>query len=220
MLAYAANAPRSAERSSSPNAMLAIIASHVALLAVIMSAKMDLPVSIVDGPMKIIRLRPVEPPPPPNPLRHPTPEPRPGPTVTDPRIDLPAPGPDLSPVPVPPDAGPAPGPTVPFPPIPQPSPRPTPVHLGPQLATPSAELKPPYPQAKLLSEEEAELRLRLTIDERGRVVAVDPVGRADAVFLAAARRHLLAHWRFRPASDDGRAVSSTTIITLKFQLDR
>jgi protein TonB len=103
--------------------------------------------------------------------------------------------------------------------MPQPAPRPAPVHLGPQLATPPAELRPPYPQAKLLSEEEAELRLRLTIDERGRVVAVDPVGRADPVFLAAARRHLLAHWRFRPASVDGRAVSSTTTITLKFQLD-
>ena len=36
------------------------------------------------------------------------------------------------------------------------------------------------------------LRLRLTIDARGRVVAVEPVGRADRAFLAAARRHLLA----------------------------
>ena len=50
-------------------------------------------------------------------------------------------------------------------------------------------------------------------------MAVEPVGRADAVFLAAARRHLLAHWRFKPASDDGRAVASTTVITLRFQLD-
>ena len=219
MLAYAANAPRSAERNSSPNALLAIIATHVALLAVVMSAKMELPASIVEGPMKIIRVRPIEPPPPPNPLRHPTPKRQPGPTITDSRIDLPAPAPDLSSVPMPPDAGPAPGPTVPFPPLPQPAPRPAPLHVGPQLATPASELKPPYPQAKLLSEEEAVLRLRLTIDEHGRVVAVEPVGRADPVFLAAARRHLLAHWRFRPASDDGRAVNSITTITLKFQLD-
>jgi periplasmic protein TonB len=48
---------------------------------------------------------------------------------------------------------------------------------------------------------------------------VDPVGRADGEFLAAARRHLIAHWRYAPATDDGRAVGSTTTITLRFQLD-
>jgi len=71
----------------------------------------------------------------------------------------------------------------------------------------------------LLVDEEAVLKLSLTIDERGRVVSVEPVGRADPAFLAAARRHLLAHWRYKPASEDGRAVSSTTVITLRFQLD-
>jgi protein TonB len=85
--------------------------------------------------------------------------------------------------------------------------------------TPQSELKPPYPPSKLLAEEEASLRLSLTIDERGRVVAVEPIGHTDPVFLAAARRYLLAHWRFRPASEDGRAVASTTVITLRFQLD-
>ena len=79
---------------------------------------------------------------------------------------------------------------------------------APQLLTPASELKPPYPPSKLLSEEEATLKLRLTIDERGRVVAVEPVGRADPAFLDAARRHLLAHWRYKPASEDGRAIAS------------
>jgi protein TonB len=63
------------------------------------------------------------------------------------------------------------------------------------------------------------LRLNLTIDERGRVVAVDPIGRADGTFLEAARRHLIAHWRYRPATEDGRAVSSTLAVTLRFQLE-
>jgi protein TonB len=80
-------------------------------------------------------------------------------------------------------------------------------------------LKPPYPEAKLLTGEEAVLTLRVSIDESGRVIAVDPVGRADPVFLAAARRHLLAHWRYRPAIKDGRPVASTTVITLRFELD-
>ena len=50
------------------------------------------------------------------------------------------------------------------------------------------------------------LKLRLSIDHRGRVVAVEPVGRADRAFLAAARRHLIAKWRYKPATEDGRAV--------------
>jgi len=51
------------------------------------------------------------------------------------------------------------------------------------------------------------------------VVAVDPVGRADAVFLAAARRHLIAHWRYKPAMENGRAVASTLVVSLRFELD-
>jgi protein TonB len=101
----------------------------------------------------------------------------------------------------------------------KPLPKPYPVKLEPRLLTSGEELKPPYPSSKLITEEEASLTLRLTIDERGRVVAVEPVGRADPVFLAAARRHLLARWRYKPASEDGRAIASTAVITLRFQLD-
>src|SRR5690348_12459206 len=43
MLAYVASRPRFAEPKPSPNAMLGIIAAHVALAAVVMSAKMELP---------------------------------------------------------------------------------------------------------------------------------------------------------------------------------
>jgi protein TonB len=98
-------------------------------------------------------------------------------------------------------------------------PAPVPVRTGPRFATPDSLLKPPYPQQKLRLEQEAVLRLRLSIDERGRVTAVEPVGRADPVFLAAARRHLLAHWRYQPASEDGRPMASSTVITLRFQLN-
>ncbi len=63
------------------------------------------------------------------------------------------------------------------------------------------------------------LTLRLTIDERGRVVAVTPLGRADPAFLDAARRHLLAHWRYRPASEGGRAIASSATVTLHFEIN-
>jgi protein TonB len=109
--------------------------------------------------------------------------------------------------------GPRPGPAI------VPTPRPAAANAAAQLLTPAARLKPPYPQSKLLSEEEAVLKLRLTIGADGRVTAVEPAARADPAFLDAARRHILAHWRYRPASAGGRAVGSSVVITLRFQLD-
>ena len=121
MLAYAANAPRTAERRSSPNALLAIIAGHVALVAVVMSARMDLPAQILDGPIKIIRLHPIDPPPPPHPVRQA--HPLPGPTVADPPVPLPpSPGPIAPPGPRSVDLGQATGPVA----LPRPDPIPLP----------------------------------------------------------------------------------------------
>ena len=217
MLAYAASAPRFAERRSSPNALLAIIAAHVALLAVVMSAKRDLPRRLVHGPLIIVVPVPT-PPPPPAPVPRPNPRPHSGPTAIPLPLPMPPmPGPDALPNPTASGSGPIAGSG----PITNPVPLsvPVPIRVGPEIITPLGELRPPYPPSKLLTEEEATLKLRLSIDERGRVVAVDPIGRADSIFLAAARRHLLAHWRFKPASEDGRAVTSTTVITLRFQLD-
>ena len=94
-----------------------------------------------------------------------------------------------------------------------------PAPTGPRFATPQSDIKPPYPEQKQLAGEEATLRLRLAINAEGRVVAVDPVGPADPAFLAAARKHILAHWRYQPATDGGHPVPSSTVITLQFQLD-
>jgi periplasmic protein TonB len=215
MLAYAANAPRNAERPSSPNAMLAIIALHVAAVAVVMSAKMDLPHRILDRPTEVTFVPTPQPPPTNQPVSTPQHQ---QPTFTQPQQQVRLPPVDIgivnpSPQPV---VDPWSGPSVD--PLPRVDPTPA-VRIGPKLLTAPAELKPPYPQAKLLAEEEATLKLRLTIDERGRVVAVDPIGRADPAFLEAARRHLIAHWRYKPASEGGRPLSSTEVITLRFQLD-
>lgn len=220
MLAYAANRPIIGARKPAPNTMLAIIGIHVAAIAVLMSAKMELPPRIIDPPIKIDLIHP-KPPPPPNPIRTETHAPT---TLTTIDRQTPIPPTHLEQGPFEP-LGPTTintgflgggGAVV----IPEFHP---PVHypfkLGPRLATPESELKPPYPSSKLLTEEEAVLNLKLTIDQNGRVVAVDPVGRADPAFLAAARRHLIAHWRYKPASEDGRAVISSTVITLRFELD-
>jgi protein TonB len=220
MLAYAVNRPVPAKRQSSPNALLVVISVHVALLAVVMSAKMDLPGRLDPGP-KLIKI-PITPPP--RPIR--TADPRPAPHPIDNNWDNPQPNvpvqlpnnPTVDPEPVRVDPGPIAGAgTAIFPMLPNTVT--APVRHDARLLTPASELKPPYPTSKLLSEEEAVLRLKLTIDGNGRVVAVDPVGAADKAFLEAARRHLTAHWRYQPATEDGRSVASSMVITLRFQLD-
>lgn len=220
MLAYAVGRPIVGKRQSSPHAMLIVIAVHVALIAGVMSAKMDLPKRISHQPIIIDPLPEPTPPPPNMTVRTPAPK------LTQIAIDQPAkdvPLPHFDQVPV--DPGPTMGPgsiagtgslvTPAFPNIVIG----VPVRHDPMLLTPSSELRPPYPPSKILSQEEAVLRLRLTISEAGQVTAVDPIGFADREFLDAARRYLIAHWRYQAATENGRPVSSSSVITLRFQLD-
>jgi len=221
MLAYAANRRVVGERQSSPHGMLIVIAAHIALIAVVMSAKMDLPRRIHPGAIRVTFL-PVPKPPPPNALpQQPQHHPPATPPISEPQHVVPLPLPDRVPIGTQStvDTGAVVGggsavlPEFPLNLIPPP------VRHDASLLTPSSELRPPYPPSKLLSEEEATLRLKLTISETGRVTAVDPIGAADREFLEAARRYLIAHWRYQPATEDGRAVASSTVITLRFQLD-
>jgi len=225
MLAYAASRPRVGVRQSSPNTLLFIILGHIVLLAVAMSVKEGLPPLIDHKPITVIPV-PIDKPPPANPTetqqpKHPVTTAQPHETDPQPRVATPT-APDPTPgFPSTVDFGPGPGagtsPLPPLPPLP-PAP-PAGMSRGATLLTPPAELRPPYPQSKLLAEEEATLKLRLTIDEQGRVVAVDPVGRADPVFLASARRHLMTHWRYKPAMKDGQAIPTSIVISLRFELD-
>ena len=211
--------PAFAERRRHPSALILIVGAHVAMLAAVMTAKMDLPMPF-DPTVTKVELLPEQKPPPENPPPQPQDQPRRS-VIDQVRPLLPVPQPLLPPLDSTPLPLPQPGPAVGegLQPKADPLPRPAPVRTGPRFATPDSLLKPPYPAQKLRMEEEATLRLRLAIDERGRVTAVEPVGSADPVFLAAARKHLLAKWRYRPATEDGRAVSSSTVITLRFQLD-
>lgn len=217
MLAYAADRRRIVERRPSPPTLLLIAAAHIALIAAVMSARMDLPQRIHLPPIIVTPIRIPEPPPPDRP--HPKPRPKMDPTTIDhsqPVVPLPhpiGPGIDSTPTPLPLPGGDTIGPKL------DPLPTPTPVRVGPRFATPPSELRPPYPPPKLDREEEAVLRLKLTINAGGRVVAAEPVGKADPTFLAAARKHLIARWRYRPATEDGRAIASATVITLRFELN-
>lgn len=222
MLAYAANRRLIGKRESSPNALLLVISAHVALLALAMSAKSEFSTHIPrTGPLIDIPVPPL--PPPPNKPQPKRSQPQPKNDWIDhtsTKVPLPPPPPqpplDNGGTTSDPFAGG--GGTGTIPNFPKPLPT-APVRHDPQLLTPPWQLKPPYPASKLASEEEATLRLRLTIDPSGRVIAVDPVGSADREFLDSARRYILGHWRYQPASEDGRAIASTITVTLQFQLD-
>ena len=220
MLAYAAQKPRPAGRAGSPRALTLIIAGHATLIAAVMTAKMDVTRIVPTDPPIVINVPPEKVPPP-------DPEVKPQVEPQVPQTPLITQVPSIVPVePIVPFVPLAQGPIVEQPPaggsgggVAIEPPRHVPVLTGPRLATAGEALKPPYPADKLRQEEEATLKLRLTIDARGRVTAVDPVGRADPSFLAAARRHILKSWRSKPAMEDGVAVPTTTVINLSFRLE-
>ena len=221
MLAYAPS-NRPAARAGSPRTLLFVVAGHVALLAVVLTARGDMPGIKRFVPTDVVFIDPLKPPPPPPPPEPsrprsdtrsvidtptviiPTPRrlPQPldrGPPVTDP---TPFVGNDVVPVPLPFDP-----------------PRPVLVRKAARFITSADDVRPPYPDSKRRLAEEASLRLALQIDERGRVTSVDPIGAADPVFLDAARRHILRRWRYAPASEGGTAIASRIVVTLRFELN-
>lgn len=202
-----------------PSALLLIIGGHAALIAAVMAAKMVIPPRVPDPPIIVDTIKaPEDPPPvdPPTPQEHqqapqstpfspPTTVPIPifdPPDIRTGTLPIPDPGPFIAP-----DPGPK---TIPVPP--------EPVRIAATLITPDRLLRPPYPADKQRLDEEGSLRLKLFIDARGRVTAVEPVGKVDRSFFESARRHLIANWRYKPATEDGHPVASSMTITLTFRL--
>lgn len=222
MLAYAANRPQFAGRRQSPRTLLFIAAAHVAAVAIIITAKTDLPQKIVRTPIAVDFIPDQKPPPPkPQSVKPPLPSAtqseatRPLPQVTLPPVSVP----NVDTTPQLPTIGQLLGSGTQPVPTAEPQPVPLPAPTAARLLTPPSELRPPYPASKELAGEEATLTLRLSIDERGRVVQVDAVSNADRTFLDAARRYLIAHWRYQPATRGGHAVASSLTINLRFELD-
>ena len=215
MLAYA---PRQNAMRLRPATLGLIIVGHAGLLALVLTANSGMIFKEKSDPPDIIFVPVPKPPPPILPETQSNPQPSVSQidTVTPIVPPLPQPGPTVDQFPQP---LPQPGPVIGTGTIPTPIPLDPPiVRKGPRFATVGDAVRPPYPLSKREAGDEASLRLRLTIDERGRVVAVDPVGRADPTFLEAARRHILRMWRYQPAMEGAKAVTSTTTITLKFEL--
>lgn len=214
MLAYAPtrNAP-----SARPGTLALIVGGHAAIVALALAATFE---ADRRPPPPRTDIYDVDLPPPP---AEPVP---PAPTPPISQLDLPQPVVrPLTPPPFAtepafptlPPAGPVAGTAATPPEIVQPAP--VIADTRPVLRTSGADLRPPYPDSRRMSGEEARLKLRLSIDAGGRVVAVEPVGAADRAFLESARRHILRRWRYQPATEGGRPVAATVTVTLRFELD-
>jgi len=217
MLAYAAS-PHPARRAGSPSSLALILAGHAVLIGAVMTARMELVAPPRDR-TTVVNI-PIETPPPP-----PPPD---GQTKLDPQqsfierqapiidMDRPITSTQLDQGPTIEDIGAVigVGPTISLD-----SPKAGPVRIAARFATPDSALRPPYPLDKRRAEEEATLHLNLSIDAHGRVIAVEPIGAADPSFLEAARRHILRAWRYKPATEDGVAIPSSTVINLSFRLE-
>ena len=205
-----------------PSALVLIVGGHAVLIAAVMTAKMTMPPRLPDPPIIVDSIKlPPDPPPVPNPPVSKKPQLPPESATYIPPTNLPIPTfdrptIDTTNIPIP-DQGPVVG-TNPFPDPPTKAIDP-PVRIAARFATPEWLVKPPYPTEKRRLEEEAVLRLKLSIDERGRVVAVEPIGKADRSFLEAARRHLIANWRYKPATENGRAIATSVVISLTFRIE-
>ena len=78
---------------------------------------------------------------------------------------------------------------------------------------------PAYPRAAMQQRIEGTVLLEVLVDIDGRPLRVAVrEGSGDRRLDAAARDQVLAHWRFRPAMRDGRAVQAIGLVPINFRL--
>jgi periplasmic protein TonB len=82
------------------------------------------------------------------------------------------------------------------------------------------DLQPPYPSALERMEVEGSVTIRVQVGSDGRVTAVELVRADDPAFFAATRDWALKRWRFRPATQDGVAITTWLTRTVQFRIVR
>lgn len=99
---------------------------------------------------------------------------------------------------------------------------PAPVVSGPAPMTLEYAVAPPppYPRDSARNGDEGLVLLQVLVDVDGRPLDVTIAeGSGHRELDQAARRHVLANWRFRPAMRDGRAVQAIGLVPIEFSLD-
>ena len=86
--------------------------------------------------------------------------------------------------------------------------------LDPRYA---GQLQPPYPAAEQRAQREGRVQVRVTIAPSGRVSAVVRLMATSDAFWRVTEQQALNHWRFRPATVDGRPVEGSKVMTLIFR---
>jgi protein TonB len=103
-------------------------------------------------------------------------------------------------------------------PVPTPQPVPEPVRVEARLDARS-ELQPPYPASEQRAENEGSVTVRILIGADGGVKQVEKVKATSDAFFRATEQQALRHWRYKPATLDGKPVESRTTVTVRFRLD-
>jgi protein TonB len=212
------------QKPRSPGSLTIVIALHGAAIAALMLAKMEYvrPPTVITGAYNV---KPDEPPPPEKiepvetkqqqvksridtvtPVIRPLvfndiviTEPKPTEPVTfDPR--------PIGPVTIDPPADPA------------PPPKADPVRKEAQI-DPRSRLQPAYPPSEERAEVTGSVTVIVTIGTDGRVKDVEKVRAASEAFYRATEQQALRHWRFKPATLDGKPIESRKTMTVHFQLD-
>jgi protein TonB len=79
-------------------------------------------------------------------------------------------------------------------------------------------LQPPYPASEERAQRDGTVRVRVTIGPDGRVTAVERLSATSDAFWRVTREQAMRHWRFRPATLDGRPVEGSKDVTLNFRI--
>lgn len=206
-----------AQRRNSPSGLALVILLHAALLAAVIMIKG--PQFIRDHHSIIVDSYPVDPVPPPD---HPPPRPQhpQQPThidevhqIIDTQTTTQTVATTDDPRQPPLDTG-----TIVTPPADPPVP--APVRRGAELDPRYAgELQPPYPAAEQRAQREGRVQVRVTIAPSGRVSAVTRLMATSDAFWRVTEQQALNHWRFRPATVDGRPVEGSKVMTLIFRIE-
>ncbi len=208
-----------AQKTRSPASLGLVILLHAALIAAVVLIKGPAFQHIVDR--TIVDFIPIQPDPPPvpPPPRHEQPQPQ-----TE-HFDQPRPLNPPPPLGPPADPGPPPthltetagGGTLDVPQLPPPPP--PPLVRRPAQIDPSSQLQPPYPAAEQRAQHDGRVQVRVTIGPDGRVIDIALISATSDAFWQVTRQQALRHWRFRPATVDGRPVQDTKVMSLVFRIE-
>jgi len=79
---------------------------------------------------------------------------------------------------------------------------------------------PDYPRSARLRGEQGRVTLLVQVDATGRVTHAAVLGSSGHAALDQAAEDAVRRWRFEPATQQGRAVFSTTTVNITFRLEQ